>query len=468
MVFSSLTFLFGFLPAFLLLYFLAPAAWKNGVLFAGSLVFYYYGVREHPVYLLLMLLSVLINYGASRFMARCRRKRGRTLWLTVGMTWNIGCLFVFKYLDFLSGNLNGLMEKAGLGARIPYARLALPIGISFYTFQISAYLIDVYRKKVQAEPSLLILGTYLCMFPQLIAGPIVTYGQMRGQLKSRVHSFGNLEEGLREFTIGLALKVLIANRVGNLWTQVNAIGFESISCPLAWMGIAAYTFQIYFDFYGYSLMAKGLGRIMGFDFPDNFRNPYLACSMTEFWRRWHITLGSWFREYVYIPLGGNRSHQFRNLFLVWMLTGLWHGASWNFVLWGVLLFLLLAAEKRGLGKTLESRPALGHLYMLLAIPMSWLLFAVADFKQFAIYLGRLFPFLGQAGETVFRGDFIKYGSAYCIPLAAAVLCCTGMPRKLYEAKKYTFAATFGLILLFWGCVYCMYLGLDDPFLYYQF
>lgn len=181
-----------------------------------------------------------------------------------------------------------------------------------------------------------------------------------------------------------------------------------------------------------------------------------------------MTLGGWFREYVYIPLGGNRSHQYRNLLLVWMLTGLWHGASWNFVRWGLWLFLLLAAEKRGLGKTLESCPALGHLYMLLVIPMSWLLFAVADLKQFAVYLGRLFPFFGQTGGTVFRGDYIKYGSAYCIPLAAAAICCTGLPRKLYEAKKYTFAATFGLILLFWGCVYCMYLGLDDPFLYYQF
>ena len=207
---------------------------------------------------------------------------------------------------------------------------------------------------------------------------------------------------------------------------------------------------------------------MGFKFPDNFRNPYLACSMTEFWRRWHITLGGWFREYVYIPLGGNRSHQYRNLFLVWMLTGLWHGASWNFVLWGLLLFLLLAMEKSGPGKILESRPALGRLYMLLAIPLSWLLFAVTEFKSFAIYLGRLFPLFGQAGGTVFRGDFIKYGRAYWIPLAAAVICCTGMPRKVYEAKKYSFAATFGLILLFWGCVYCMYLGLDDPFLYYRF
>lgn len=468
MVFSSLTFLFCFLPAFLLLYFLVPVSWKNGILFAASLFFYFYGVREHPFYLLLMLLSVLVNYGAARGMAACRRKKGRFRWLTAGMTWNIGCLFVFKYLDFLSGNMNVLMEKAGLGIQIPYFRLVLPVGISFYTFQISSYLIDVYRRKVRAEHSLLILGTYLCMFPQLIAGPIVTYSQVNRQLKSRVHSFGNLEEGLREFTIGLVLKVLIANRVGNLWNQVNAIGFDSISCPLAWLGIAAYTFQIYFDFYGYSLMAKGLGRIMGFDFPDNFQDPYLSCSMTEFWRRWHMTLGSWLREYVYIPLGGNRKHLYRNLFCVWMLTGLWHGASWNFILWGLILFLLIVLEKWKLLKAFDRWPLLGRVYMILAIPLSWLIFAVGDLKQLSIYLWRLFPLYHASGNVVYSGDFMKYGTLCFWPLTAALLCCTGVVRKLYETKKYTFIMTLGLVLLFWACVYCMYMGLDDPFLYYQF
>lgn len=468
MVFSSFTFLFYFLPAFLLVYFLAPAFMKNAVIFAASLIFYYYGVREHPFYLVLMFLSIGVNYAAACRMMQCRRKRGRTVCLTVGMTWNIGCLFVFKYLDFLSRNINLLFERTGLSARLPYADLVLPIGISFYTFQISSYLIDVYRKKVPAERSFLTLGTYLCMFPQLIAGPIVTYSQVRSQMKERVHSFRNVEEGLREFTIGLSLKVLIANRVGNLWTQVGSIGYESISCPLAWLSIAAYTFQIYFDFYGYSLMAKGLGQMMGFEFPDNFQNPYLSRTMTEFWRRWHMTLGGWFREYVYIPLGGNRRFLYRNLFVVWMLTGLWHGANWNFVLWGLSLFVLLALERLGLKAVLEKFPVFGHLYMFLVIPLSWLLFAVTDLSQFVIYLGRLFPFAAATGEAVFRGDFVKYGSAYFWPMAAALLCCTGLPRKLYEAKKYSYAATFGLVLLFWSCVYCMYLGLDDPFLYYQF
>ncbi len=468
MVFSSFTFLLYFLPVFLLLYFLAPAAWKNAVIFVASLVFYYYGVKEHPFYLILMLISILVNYIAARFMSRCRSKRKRGIWLTTGLVWNLGCLFVFKYLDFLTENINRLSESSGVGVKLPYVQLVLPIGISFYTFQISSYLIDVYRKRVQAERSFLTLGTYLCMFPQLIAGPIVTYSHVQEQLQERTHSFRNLEDGLREFTIGLSLKVLIANQVGNLWTQVNAIGYESISCPLAWLGILAYTFQIYFDFYGYSLMAKGLGRIMGFDFPDNFHNPYLSRSMTEFWRRWHMTLGGWFREYVYIPLGGNRSHLYRNLFVVWMLTGLWHGASWNFVLWGFSIFILILVEKCGLSKLLERIPVLGHLYMFLVIPLSWLVFAVSDIGQIGIYLCRLFPFAGQTAGAVFRGDFVKYGTAYLGSMIAALLCCTGIPRKLYEAKKYTFPVTCGLVVLFWWCVYCMYLGLDDPFLYYQF
>ena len=468
MVFSSFEFLLYFLPAFLLFYFLVPFQCKNFVILLGSLIFYYYGVKDHPIYLILILMSVLVNYTAARLIEYNRNQGISRMWLAVGMSWNLGSLLVFKYLDFMTENLNRVLTLMHMERRLPYAEFILPIGISFYTFQISSYLMDVYRKKIPAECSFLKLGTYLCMFPQLIAGPIVTYSQVREQLRERTHSWDGVEEGLREFTIGLALKVLIANRVGGLWSQVQAIGFESISTPLAWLGIAAFSFQIYFDFYGYSLMAKGLGRIMGFDFPDNFRQPYQAKTMTDFWRRWHITLGSWFREYVYISLGGNRSHHYRNLFLVWMLTGLWHGASWNYVLWGLFLFLVISAEKLGFGKIMEKIPMIGHLYMLLMIPVSWLIFAVSDMGQIGIYLGKLFPMKEQAALAVFTGDFLKYGKMYMLPLIAAFLCCTGIPRKIYDAKKYTVIVTFILVLLFWACIYCMYMGMDDPFLYYQF
>lgn len=446
MVFSSFQFLFQFLPIFLIVYFISPKSIKNLVIFLGSLIFYYYGVVDHPWYVLLMLLAVVINYVMALCMDKASGTGSRRFFLILGLTYNIGVLAAFKYLKIA----------------------ALPVGISFYTFQISSYLIDVYWKKFPAEKSLITLGTYLCLFPQLIAGPIVTYAQIRTQLHLRVHSYTNLENGLRFFTIGLALKVLIANRIGGLWTQIATIGYDSISTPLAWMGLFAFTFQIYFDFYGYSLMAKGLGQIMGFSFPRNFSNPYLARSMTDFWRRWHITLGSWFREYVYIPLGGNRRHLYRNLLIVWFLTGMWHGAGWNFILWGLTLCGLICLEKSGLGKFLESHALIGHLYMLFVIPLSWLLFAVNDFSSILVYLQRLFPFFGQTGGTVFAGDYLKYGKQYGIVFLAAILFCSMLPEKIYKKYHHTFWATLILVILFWGCIYCMYLGMDDPFLYYQF
>ena len=438
------------------------------MIFIGSSIFYFYGVIENPAYILLIFMSVIVNFLISQKMDKRHHKRVRKRWIYIGTFYNFGILFVFKYLDFVTDNINRVLKWTGSGIELPYADLILPIGISFYTFQISSYLFDVYRKKIPVERSILKLGTYLCMFPQLIAGPIITYSQIKEELTERKHSFSNWENGIREFTIGLALKVLIANRVGGLWSQVNAIGYESISTPLAWLGILAFTLQIYFDFYGYSLMAKGLGEILGFHFPDNFKNPYLACSMTEFWRRWHITLGSWFREYVYIPLGGNRKHHYRNLCIVWFLTGLWHGADWNYILWGLFCFLLIALEKAGMGKVWKRYPVLGHMYMILMIPLSWLLFAVNDIGQIGVYLSRLFPFLGSTGSVVYTGDFAKYLNTYAVSLVAALCCCSGIPRKIYEARKNSFWVAFILVILFWLCVYSMYIGLDDPFLYYQF
>lgn len=468
MVFSSFTFIIYFLPLFLFFYFFVPSFCENAVILIGSLIFYYYGVKDNPEYLLLMLLSVVVNYVVARMLAQSRNKGVRKSWLITGLCYNFGCLFIFKYLDFLLENFNLLNRQLGNGMQLKLTNLVLPIGISFYTFQISAYLIDVYRKKVKAETSLLNLGTYLCMFPQLIAGPIVTYSQVQKQLTSRKASFSNVEEGMREFTLGLASKVLLANRVGGLWNQIVTIGFESISTPLAWLGVVAYSFQIYFDFYGYSLMAKGLGRIMGFSFPDNFRQPYLSKTMTEFWRRWHITLGSWFREYVYIPLGGNRKHTYWNLLIVWLLTGLWHGASWNFLLWGMICFFLIALEKAGLEKVMERFPLLGHGYMLLVIPLFWLVFAVTDLGQLGLYFTRLFPFLGDKSQAVFAGDFMKYIQIYALPLFASLLFCIPFPGKLYRKTKDSFLMTLFLVIIFWLCMYNLYQGLDNPFLYYQF
>lgn len=471
MVFSSIAFIMYFMPVFFLVYYILPASYKNAWLFLASLGFYYYGVRGNPGYLLLMIMSVVVNFVAGKLIAAQKTKRARKAWLVVGIVYDLGWLILFKYLGFLIENLNALFGAMHVKVQLETWNLILPIGISFYTFQIISYLVDVYRRETKAEKSLISLGTYLCMFPQLIAGPIVNYHLIQEQLHKRKHSMEKVESGLKVFALGLAYKVLLANRVGHLWTEVTAIGYESISTPLAWMSIVAYSLQLYFDFYGYSLMAIGLGRMMGFDFPQNFNNPYMAVSMTDFWRRLHMTLGGWFREYVYIPLGGNRggfAKTVRNMFVVWLLTGLWHGASWNFVLWGLLLFVLLFVEKAGLGKVLERHKALGHIYMILWIPLSWLVFVITDLSQLGIYLQKLFPFFGNAGTVLFQGDYLKYGKTYGIYLVLGILFATGVQEKLLKKNKNRLWVILLLLALFWASVYCMYLGMDDPFLYFRF
>ena len=471
MVFSSIAFIMYFMPVFFLVYYILPASYKNAWLFLASLGFYYYGVRGNPGYLLLMIMSVVVNFVAGKLIAAQKTKRARKAWLVVGIVYDLGWLILFKYLGFLIENLNALFGAMHVKVQLETWNLILPIGISFYMFQIISYLVDVYRRETKAEKSLISLGTYLCMFPQLIAGPIVNYHLIQEQLHKRKHSMVKVESGLKVFALGLAYKVLLANRVGHLWTEVTAIGYESISTPLAWMSIVAYSLQLYFDFYGYSLMAIGLGRMMGFDFPQNFNNPYMAVSMTDFWRRWHMTLGGWFREYVYIPLGCNRggfAKTVRNMFVVWLLTGLWHGASWNFVLWGLLLFVLLFVEKAGLGKVLERHKALGHIYMILWIPLSWLVFVITDLSQLGIYLQKLFPFFGSTGTVLFQGDYLKYGKTYGIYLVLGILFATGVQEKLLKKNKNRLWVILLLLALFWASVYCMYLGMDDPFLYFRF
>lgn len=471
MVFSSVAFIMYFMPVFFLVYYILPASYKNAWLFLASLGFYYYGVRGNPGYLLLMIMSVVVNFVAGKLIEAQKTKRARKAWLVVGIVYDLGWLILFKYLGFLIENLNALFGAMHVKVQLETWNLILPIGISFYTFQIISYLVDVYRRETKAEKSLVSLGTYLCMFPQLIAGPIVNYHLIQEQLHKRKHSMEKVESGLKVFALGLAYKVLLANRVGHLWTEVTAIGYESISTPLAWMSIVAYSLQLYFDFYGYSLMAIGLGRMMGFDFPQNFNNPYMAVSMTDFWRRWHMTLGGWFREYVYIPLGGNRggfAKTVRNMFVVWLLTGLWHGASWNFVLWGLLLFVLLFVEKAGLGKVLERHKALGHIYMILWIPLSWLVFVITDLSQLGIYLQKLFPFFGSTGTVLFQGDYLKYGKTYGVYLVLGILFATGVQEKLLKKNKNRLWVILLLLALFWASVYCMYLGMDDPFLYFRF
>ena len=460
MVFSSIAFLAVFLPLFLAAYYLvkklAPA-YRNTVLFLFSMGFYAYGAFESntPLYLLVFFLSVIFNYivGKAIYKTPEENKGKKRAILAFGLVIDFGILFMYKYFDFVFGTSLGLI---------------LPLGISFYTFQIGSYLIDVYRGGVPAEKSFINLGAYIMMFPQLIAGPIVRFEDVYKDMRKRKESLPKFIRGVKTFIIGLTFKVVIANQIGNLWREAGTIGYASISVPLAWLAMFAYTFQLYFDFYGYSLMAIGLGRMVGFEFPENFNDPYISVSMTEFWRRWHMTLGTWFREYVYIPLGGSRRGQVRtffNLFVVWMLTGFWHGADWNFIIWGLLLFIIIAIEKAGLLNVLERNRFFGHVYMILLIPLQWMVFAISDLPKLKVFYGRL---IGIGGQNVNAEDWVLQLKSFWWLLLVALILSTGIPKKLYRRFENSWVVYPILAAMLYLVIYLLRMGLNDPFLYFRF
>ena len=463
MVFSSFTFLLLFLPASVLCTLLVPGIrGKNAVLCLFSLVFYAWG---EPVYVLLMLASILLNYLAGLGMARYPARKKLLLLLAVLI--NLGALGYFKYADFLTEGINGL-----LGTRLPLTGIALPIGISFYTFQILSYVIDVYRGSVEAQRSLLSLATYISMFPQLVAGPIVRYDTVRRQLTERRVTGEGFAEGLRRFALGLGKKVLVANQMALV---ADAAFRESAApCPVLWAGAVCYAMQIYFDFSGYSDMAVGMGKMFGFDFPENFREPYLADSITDFWRRWHISLSSWFREYVYIPLGGNRrgpARQAVNLMIVWLLTGLWHGASWNFALWGLYYGVLLIAEKFLLGKRIDRVPAFfRHAGTLLLVLIGWVLFRVEDLGALSGVLREMFLFRTAGTARWFLGHADALRALAALPVAVAA--CLPVRRRLLArvgGKRWTLWAGRAWALAVWLLSLAMLLGESyNPFIYFRF
>ncbi|MFQ9425509.1 MAG: MBOAT family O-acyltransferase [Anaerovoracaceae bacterium] len=437
---------------------------KNAVLFAGSMCFYFSGTVNNPEHFILLLASIAVDFSAGILMSKFENRK--KMILTAGILFHLTSIFVYKYSGFLLGEIS-----SHLGTASPAFDPVMPIGISFYTFQGISYLADVYRGKVKAEESLLGFGVYISMFEQLIAGPIVTYDCVAEKLHHREIKKNAAIMGLAIFIIGLGLKVLLANPVGKLWTDVKAIGFESISTPLAWMSLAAFSFQIYFDFFGYSLMAVGLGKMVGFDLPENFRLPYVSRSMTEFWRRWHITLGSWFREYVYIPLGGNRLGRIgtvRNLLAVWLLTGIWHGAGYNFILWGMTLFLIIASEKYLTGSFLARNFLASRVYMIILIPLTWAVFAIEDMDKLAVFFSRLFPFFGDGVWSVFRYDYLKYLKMYWPFLIICLVMSAILPQNILKHVRNRLLLWTILAAILAACIYCMYRGLDDPFLYFRF
>lgn len=458
MVFSSILFLFRFLPIAFLLYYLTPRKAKNFVLLILSLIFYSWGeARYFPI----MIASIVVDYTASLLIEHNRDKK----WvcragLAMSLIFNLGMLGFFKYTNFFVDNINALA-----GTALAHISLTLPLGISFYTFQTLSYTIDVYRGKVAAEKNIINFGAFVVLFPQLIAGPIVKYTDVCRELRERKINADQITEGITLFIFGLGKKVLIANNIGSLWDEVQRIGFADISSPLAWLGIIAYAFQIYFDFSGYSLMAIGLGKMLGFEFPQNFNYPYISRSITEFWRRWHMTLGSWFREYVYIPMGGNRVSKGRmyfNLFVVWAATGFWHGANWNFVLWGLFFFVFLVLEKRFYIEKLNQSRIFSHIYVLFLLALSWALFAITDLRQLGVFAGRLFSFTGGL-------DWAYYLRSYGITFLAAALLSTPLVEKFYDRiKKHTVLnlALLGAILVL--SVAYLVDATYNPFLYFRF
>ncbi len=467
MLFSSIPFLYWFLPCVVLLYFAAPRGLKNTVLLLSSLFFYGWG---EPVYVLWMLLAIVMAYLSGLLIERFRSTlRLARIFLVLSVSFSLAMLGYFKYADFFIRNFNAVT-----GLSVPLLRMALPIGISFYTFQILSYTVDVYRGAVFAQKNFIDLAAYVALFPQLIAGPIVRYADVAAQLKERRHTPEKTALGMRHFLLGLGKKVLIANLLGELCSIFRESNDKSVL--FFWLYAAAYALHVYFDFSGYSDMAIGLGKIFGFDFRENFNYPFVSKSITEFWRRWHMSLGSWFRDYVYIPLGGNRVSAPRhllNILVVWMLTGFWHGAAWNFAIWGLYFAGLLILEKIWLLKFLEGKPVIGHFYVTAAVAVSFVIFDASDLQQAFSYLKAMF---GGSGYPLLSSEFLYYFRSYFVIFVIALFGATPLPAKLRGRIRQTaagehvltIAEPLALIALLLICTAFLVDGSYNPFLYFRF
>ena len=461
MIFSSLPFLFFYLVAVLAVYKLSPLKLRNLILLVVSLFFYGWG---EPVYIIIMLLSIVVDYVHGMLVERWReddRKARRAVASSV--FFNLAILVFFKYWDFIAGNLNALT-----GLQLPVLGLPLPIGISFYTFQTMSYTIDVYRQDAPVQKNPIVFGAYVTLFPQLIAGPIVRYKSVADQLEERREDLDKFVSGVRRFTVGAAKKVLLANAIGQLWDQ--SLASQNLTAVGAWLGLAAYAFQIYFDFSGYSDMAIGLGRMFGFEFLENFNYPYISRSVVEFWKRWHISLTTWFREYVYFPLGGNRVPKWkwiRNILIVWTLTGIWHGAGWNFLLWGLYYGAWMLAERLFLGKWLEKLPgAVRHIYTMFIVLIGWALFAVEDMGRLGAYFSSLFG--GGGWFSAVDGYRLR---TYLPTLVILAIGSTPLMRKLWDRLGERTRAVLQPLLVLGALVLCTASLVDagyNPFLYFRF
>ena len=467
MVFSTPIFLFYFLALTLFVYYVVPRKLRNLVILCASLFFYYWGEQQ---YVAIMFLSTFIDFTHGWLVERCKNKgndKGARMAVASSIIFNLALLFFFKYWDFIASSL----QAVGLNF-MPVLGIHLPIGISFYTFQTMSYTIDVYRGDTRAQRNIINFGTFVTLFPQLIAGPIIKYKDLGDQIDERTCSADKFSSGVQIFMVGLGKKLLIANNVGMLWDTYKAMALSDLTVAGSWLGVLAFTFQIYFDFSGYSDMAIGLGRMLGFEFLPNFNYPYISKSITEFWRRWHISLSTWFREYLYIPLGGNRCSRQRwmfNLLVVWAATGIWHGASWNYLLWGLYFFVLLMMEKFFLLKVLDKAPALvGHIYTMFFVLVSWAIFALEDFSHLTGYLKVMF---GLGGVPLVNANLGYYLTSYLPILVVAALASTPLGVTVYRKLPHWAARCLCTVLVLAGLVICTaYLvdGTYNPFLYFRF
>jgi len=466
MVFSSIVFLYIFLPIMLLLYFIVPSKFKNAIMILASLVFFAWG--EIRYILIMLLLAVMDFFCGKKITKYYDNKKKRLLYLLIDVIVNLLILFFFKYADFIISNINTVT-----GLNIPLLNIPLPIGVSFNTFQSLSYIIDVYRGTVKCEKSFYNYLTYTTLFPQIIAGPIVRYETVDEELETKNISMNNFSMGMKRFIIGLGKKVLIANNVGALWHVIEMGNYSELSVLFAWTGIIAFALQIYFDFSGYSDMAIGLAKIFGMEFDENFNYPYISKSITEFWRRWHITLSSWFKDYIYIPLGGNRkgfAKQIRNILIVWFLTGAWHGASWNFILWGVYFGVILILEKLFILKLLEKLPKIiRHLYSIVLILVGWAIFAFEDLSKVINYIKAMFT-----NNIIYNSEALYYFNNYIFIIVIGIICSIPLWKKLKEkidsknSKTLEFVTTLGYVAILILSTASLVTDSFNPFLYFRF
>lgn len=443
MQYNSVTFLFCFLPLFLVVYYIFPKSWRMGILTLGSLIFYYYAGTNKILIMSLLLGTTFFSYLVAQGLRRPRRG-----WLLAFGLVVLGAVLVF-FKCYDGGQL-------------------LPTGMSFYLFQMAAYLIEVYMQEIEPDRNLISYTAQTVMFPKVLMGPLMNPRDLQSQVREPDYCYRNFHTGLQDFILGLALKVLLANRVRGLWAQAGVLGYASISTPFAWLALIAYAMNLYFDFWGYSLMARGIGHMLGFYLPANFLDPYASRSVSEFWRRWHATLGTWFREYLYIPLGGNRKGTLRtllNLLVVWVFTGLWHGVGGNYLLWAMILFFFVVNERLWLRKLLKKSKILCHVYTVLAILISWIPFAIGDWDQMMIFAGKIF---GCGTGTLNPTDYLNTLGDYFWLLMAGVFMATPLPRKIWSKIRDHGITDALLFVLFWVCVFFIATSAQDPFAYFAF